>query len=76
MFGNAHVFKDGFDGAFGNACATVNTFVRVNVELIRSFVDAVHGTYFDTSGVFGSDTGFSDYVRHVVYLLITMDIGG
>jgi hypothetical protein len=66
-----HVFfwKDGADGAGGDACAAVNALVWVNVELVVAFVDALDGANFDASAVFGSDTGLGNHVSHYLVLL-------
>jgi hypothetical protein len=66
-----HIFfgEDGADGAGWNTCATVNALVRVNVELVVAFVDALDGANLDAGAVFGSDAGLGNHMSHLLFLL-------
>ena len=46
------------------ACATVNAFIRVDVERASPFVDAVDGTFLDAGSVHHIDARFRNYVSH------------
>jgi hypothetical protein len=48
---------------------TIDAFVRMDVELVFSFIDAIDGTDVDTSPVLYANTRFSNHIRHVVRLL-------
>ena len=64
--------KNRLNWAFIHTQAAVNAGVRINEELIgtavsfvgRARVDAVHRANINTSGVFGTYTGFSNNVCH------------
>jgi hypothetical protein len=62
-----HIFLwvDRADGASWDASATVDALIRVNVELVVAFVDALDGANLDAGGIFGADAGLSDDVCHV-----------
>jgi hypothetical protein len=61
-----HVFlrEDGADRAGGNARAAIDALVRVDVELIVTFVNAFDGADFDTSAVLRTDAGLRNNVSH------------
>jgi hypothetical protein len=52
-------------GAFGLARATVDALVRMDIELLGTFIDAVHRTHVDTGAVLGVLARFSYDVRHL-----------
>jgi hypothetical protein len=64
--------EDGRHGADGNACATVDALDRADVQLrlrlesglVFPGMDAIHRANVHTSGVLGSYTGLSNYIRH------------
>src|SRR5688500_17521233 len=58
--------EDGRDRALGLARATVDALVRMNEQLIRSFVDAVHRADVDARPVLRPDARFGDHIRHGV----------
>ena len=66
--------KNGLDWTLVHTQAAVNAGVRIDKELIRTAVsivrragmDAVHRANINTSGVFGSYTGFSNNVCHSI----------
>jgi hypothetical protein len=62
---NVLFWEDRADRAGWDASATIDAFVRVNVELVVAFVDAFDGANFDAGGIFGSNAGLSDDVCHV-----------
>src|SRR5579862_7240062 len=57
--GNGRLLEDGLPGTFWLACAAIDAFVGIDIELVGEFflvvadvfVDAVDGAYADTSGV-------------------------
>src|SRR5690606_8764305 len=49
-------------------CSTVDTLVRIDVELPRSLIDTVHWTLLDTRTVHGVDARAGDDVRHCYFL--------
>jgi hypothetical protein len=70
---------DGRNGANRNARAAVDALNRIDEELVSGVatgliglgVDAIHRAGIYTRTIFGADTGFCDYVRHVSDLLGT-----
>jgi hypothetical protein len=64
------VREDRLNRALGFASSAVDALIGVNVELVVTLVDAVHGTDLDAAGVFGPDAGLSDDVCHGVVLLL------
>lgn len=72
FFGKIIQRKDGRHGAHRDAGAAIDALLRFDVEHFRVTevrfvlfrVDAVHRAGVDTSGVFCSNAGFSDYVGH------------
>src|SRR5690606_4135627 len=58
--------EDGFDGALRLAGTAVDALIGVDVVLIFTFVNAVHGAHFDTGCIFGADAGFGDNEGHWV----------
>jgi hypothetical protein len=58
--------KDRRHRAFGLACAAIDAFVGMDVELIRPFVNAVYRTHVYTGAVLRILAGFSYDVRHFV----------
>jgi hypothetical protein len=61
-----HVFlgEDRADRAGWDARAAVNALVGVNVELVVTFVDALHGANFDAGAVLRADAGLGNNVCH------------
>jgi hypothetical protein len=62
--GNVFFGEDRGDGALRLARAAVDAFVRMNVELFRSFVYAIDGTHIDTRSVLCVLACFGYDVRH------------
>jgi hypothetical protein len=58
--------KDRRHRALGLACTAIDAFVRMDVQLVRSFIDAIDRAYVDAGSVLGILAGFGDYVGHVV----------
>ena len=52
------------DRTFRFAKSAIDTFVRVNKELVFSLVDAVDWTNSYARFVFDADTGFSNHIGH------------
>jgi hypothetical protein len=63
--GHVFLWEDCADRAGWDASAAVDALVRVNVELVVAFVDALDGANFDAGGIFGADAGLSNDVCHV-----------
>ena len=51
------------------ARTTVDAFIRMNEQLIRTFIYAVHRAHVDARAVLGSFASFSDYVGHSSFRL-------
>jgi hypothetical protein len=66
--------EDGGNRANGNTSTAVDAFYRIDVQHCFGFefffvffrVDAIHGAGIDAGGIFDSDTGFGDYVSHLI----------
>src|SRR4051812_19110741 len=56
--------EDRLDRAFGLAGTAVDALLRIDEELIRALVDAVHGAHVDAGPIFGVEAGLCDYVSH------------
>jgi hypothetical protein len=78
LIGNVFVAINRFDGTGWLAGAAINTFVRVDEELLRAFeislvltrVNAVDGADVNTGRVLRADAGFANYVNcHYAVLL-------
>src|SRR5699024_5132743 len=69
LLGEVVLVVDGLDGADRLTRATVNAFVRVDVEHALTLVDAIHGALVDASLVQHINTGLRDDVGHVVLLV-------
>lgn len=67
-----HVFlgEDRGDRALRLARSAIDAFVRMYVELLRAFVNAIDGTNVNARFVFRIDAGFSDYVGHLFFRVI------
>jgi hypothetical protein len=73
FFGKIVQGEDGGNRADGDTSAAIDTFDRIDVKhgfalkfgAILFRVDAVNRTGVHTRGVFGSNTGFGDYVGHL-----------
>src|SRR6185503_11454441 len=61
---NVFLGKDGRHGAFRLARAAIDAFVRMDVELLGTFINGVDGTHVHTGAVLGADTGFGNDVGH------------
>jgi hypothetical protein len=59
--------KDRSDGTLGLARAAIDALVRMDEQLLGTFVYAVHWTHVHTGAVLGIDAGFGNDVRHVVF---------
>lgn len=62
--GHVRVNENRGDGTFRLAEPAVNAFIRVDVEHVVSFVNAVHRTNGHAGFVFDSDAGLCNDVRH------------
>src|SRR6478672_9635794 len=58
--------KDRGHRTLGLAGTAIDAFVRVDVELVRALVDAVHRTDIDAGAVLRILAGFSYHVGHVI----------
>src|SRR5580658_6277949 len=66
--------EDGRDRTHGHAGAAVDAFHGIDIQHLFGPVlvgvllgmNAVHRTRINTGGVFGSDTGFGNYVGHIL----------
>ena len=56
--------KDGINGAFRFAQATVNAFFWIDNQKIRTFVESIDWAYFYTICEFAANTRFSDNIGH------------
>ena len=64
LFGNVVFVVDGLDGADGLAGAAVHALVGVDVQGAVTFVDAVHGAFFNAGAVFDIHAGTRDNGGH------------
>ena len=67
--------EDGRDRALRLACAAVDAFVGVDVELVLTLVDAVHWTDIDAGPVLDPDAGLDDHVSHCRASSLDVPIG-
>src|SRR5262245_42332322 len=51
-------------GTLRFARTTIDTLVRMNVELVRPFINAVDGTHVDACTILGSNARFGNDVGH------------
>jgi len=61
--------ENGFHGAFGDAGLAIDAFIRMDVEHLLPFIEALNGADDDTVGVLAGETGFRNDMSHGVYLL-------
>jgi hypothetical protein len=66
-----HVFfrEDRGDRALRLTGAAIDALVRVDIELLGSFIDAVDWTHIDTRAVLGIFAGFGYDVGHLIPVL-------
>ena len=60
-----------FDRADRLASTTVNALIRLDIEHASAFVDAIYWALFNARLVLNIDTGFGNYVGHVIPLAFT-----
>src|SRR5262249_28193958 len=72
LVGQVVFVEDGFDGALGDAGLAVDAFLRVDVEHLRPFVEAVDRAYDHAIGVFAVEAGLGDDVSHSRLLCLTV----
>ena len=58
------VWKNSLHRAFRFTNTAVNAFIGIDYQHVFTFVKTVHGTYFDTIGVFAGNAGVVDDVGH------------
>jgi len=61
---HVRVWKDCLNWTLRLTCSTVDAFVRMDIKLILTLVDAVDGTDFNATRVLSFDAGFGDDVGH------------
>ena len=62
-------WEDRADWASWDTSTTINTLVRVNIELVVAFVNTFDWANFDAGAVFCSDAGLSNDMSHFCFLL-------
>src|SRR5882724_11382566 len=67
-----HVFfrHDRVDRALGNAHRAIDAFVGIDGQEVRTFAEAIDGTYVNAVGIFAADAGFGNDVGHGSGLLV------
>jgi hypothetical protein len=61
---------DGIHRAFGNAHSTINAFIGINGQEVRSFSETIDRANIDTIGIFAFNAGFGDGMGHFgIYIL-------
>ncbi len=66
FFGYRHVGKDGFDGAFGQTCVTVDAVVRIDQKPVRRLVKSLDGTDGGAIGVLTIDARRCSDIGHLL----------
>jgi hypothetical protein len=82
LFGQVVAAEDRGDRADGNTRATVNALDRIDEELIVGFgtvlvslgVNTIYRTSVHTRPILGANTGFRDYIRHLNFSLILLEL--
>jgi hypothetical protein len=64
VLGDVFFGEDGGYGTLRLAGAAIDALIRMDVELVRAFVDAVDWADVDAGAVLGVDACFGDDVRH------------
>ena len=64
LLGNVIVGKDCFDGAFRQACVTVDTCVGIDQKPIGRFVKCLDGANGRAVGIFAVDAGRCNNISH------------
>jgi hypothetical protein len=73
-FRNLVFREDGVYRAFWFAEGAINTFVGVNDEKVRAFIETVYGTYLHAVSVFAVNAGFPNNKRHGGLLWFVMGV--
>ena len=64
FFGQVIFMEDRLDGAFRNTRFAVNALVRMDVEHLFTFVEALYGANNDAIGVLAREARLCNYVSH------------
>jgi hypothetical protein len=56
--------EDGLDRALGNASLTVDALIRMDIEHLLAFVEALYGADDNTVGVLAGEARLRNYVSH------------
>ncbi len=64
LFRHVVFVEDRFDRALGHAGFAVDAFVRMDVENLLAFVEALHRANHHTIGVLAAKARFANDVRH------------
>lgn len=64
VFGHVVLMEDGFDGAFGHAGFAIDAFVRMDIEDLLAFVEALDRANDDAVGVLAAEAGLANNVGH------------
>jgi hypothetical protein len=68
IFGDVVLMENRFHRTFRNACFAVNAFIRVDIEHLLAFVEALHWANHDAVGVLARKTRLTNNVGHTTRL--------
>ena len=64
VFGHVVLVKDGFDGTFGDAGFAVDALIRMDVENLLAFIEALDRANNYAVGVLAAEAGLANNVGH------------